>query len=53
MQKIINISTEFYKFNNIEINSKKSELLVLNSKKKDKNLNSIFKIRIGKSKEVV
>ena len=36
IQKIVDISSEFYELNNIEINSKKSELLILNSNHKMK-----------------
>ena len=34
LQRIINISNKFYEINDIEINSKKSELIVMNSDKK-------------------
>src|SRR5437868_1716756 len=53
MQKIINISTEFYELNDIELNSKKSELLVLNHKTKNKEQDNIHEIRLGKMKEIV
>ena len=36
LQKIVDISNEFYEINNIKINSKKSELVVVNTKKKGK-----------------
>ena len=53
MRKIINIANEFYDINDIEINSKKSELLVLNQNKKDKENSCIPEIKLGKKKEVV
>jgi len=53
MQKIIDISTEFYELNDIELNSKKSELLVLNHKTKNKEQDNIPEIRLGKMKEIV
>ena len=53
MQKIIDISTEFYELNDIELNSRKSELLVLNYKIKNKEQDNIPKIRLGKLKEIV
>ena len=53
MQKIINIANEFYDINDIKINSKKSELLVLNQNKKDKENSCIPEIKLGKKKEVV
>ena len=53
MQKIVDISSEFYELNDIEINSKKSELLVLNSNHKNKGSNTCLEIVIGKSKEPV
>jgi len=53
MQKIIDISTEFYELNDIELNSRKSELLVLNHKTKNKEQDNIPKIRLGKLKEIV
>src|SRR5438309_5274582 len=53
MQKIIDILTEFYKLNDIELNSRKSELLVLNHKTKNKEQDNISKIRLDKLKEIV
>ena len=53
MQKIVDISSEFYKLNDIEINNKKSELLILNSNHKNKGNNTCLEIVIGKSKEPV
>ena len=40
LQTIVNTAHEFYKINNIEINSKKSELLVFNPDKKTKAMKS-------------
>ena len=53
MRKIINIANEFYDINDIEINSKKSELLVLNQSKKDKENSCIPEIKLEKKKEAV
>jgi len=53
MQKIVDIFSEFYELNDIEINSKKSELLILNSNHKNKGNNTCFEIVIEKSKEPV
>ena len=53
MRKIINIANEFYDINDIKINSKKSELLVLNQSKKDKENGCIPEIKLGKKKEAV
>ena len=53
MQKIIDISTEFYELNDIKINSKKSELLVLNWKDNKLKSSNSPEVRIGKSREVI
>jgi ribonuclease HI len=53
MQKIVDIANEFYEINDIEINSKKSELVVINyirGKKEDK---AELAITVGKNKEKV
>ena len=47
-QKIINISSEFYEINDIEINSKKSELVVVNTIKKGKEKETLV-IIVGKN----
>src|SRR5437868_4085606 len=52
IQKLINISSEFYELNDIEINSKKSELLVLNLGY-NQTTDSILRIKIGESNEIV
>ena len=51
LQRIVNISREFYKINNIEINSKKSELLVLNASKKNEKKDEQHSISMRKKKE--
>ena len=51
MEKTIEIAEEFYKINDIEINSKKSELLVVKPGKEYKK--SVEKINFGLNKEVV
>jgi len=51
LEKTIEIAEEFYKINDIEINPKKSELLVIKPRKEYKK--SIEKINFGPNKEVV
>src|SRR6266487_4073715 len=52
LQEIINISNEFYEINNIEINSKKSELIAININKKCKGEDQLA-IIVGKSQNKV
>ena len=52
LQDIINISNEFYEINDIEINSKKSELIAINVNKKCKGEDQLA-IIIGKSQSKV
>ena len=47
-QKIVNISSEFYEINDIEINSKKSKLVVVNTIKKGKEKETLV-IIVGKN----
>jgi len=53
LQTIVNTAHKFYKINNIEINSKKSELLVFNPDKKTKGNKEYFTINIGKNRDAV
>src|ERR1044071_8126897 len=52
LQKIVNISNKFYEINDIEINSKKSELIVVNAKGKGKE-KEILAIKVGKNQNQV
>jgi len=52
LQDIINISNEFYEINDIEINSKKSELIAINVNKKCKGEDQLA-IIVGKSQNKV
>ena len=52
MRKIINITNEFYNINDIEINSKKSELIAINVNKKCKGEDQLA-IIVGKSQNKV
>ena len=53
LQKIVDIANEFYEINDIEINSKKSELIVLNSNTKEKKAKDVLTIIVGKSHDRV
>ena len=53
LQRIINISNEFYELNDIEINSKKSELIAINVNKMKCKVKNQFAIIIGKSQNKV
>ena len=48
LQRIINISNEFYEINDIEINSKKSELIVMNANKKKVRKEDQLAVIVGK-----
>ena len=53
LQRIINISNEFYEINDIEINSKKSELIVMNSDKKKVEKEDQLAVIVGKNQNKV
>ena len=53
MQKIIDIANEFYEINDIEINGKKSELIVLNSNLKKNKIKNALIVIVGKSRDRV
>ena len=53
LQMIVNTAHKFYKINDIEINSKKSELLVFNPDKKTKGNKEYFTINMGKNRDAI
>ena len=53
LQAIINTAYEFYKLNDIKINSKKSELLIFNANGKAKRNEEYYMINIGKKEDTV
>ena len=53
LQRIINISNEFYELNDIEINSKKSELIVMNPDKKKVEKEDQLAVIVGKNQNKV
>ena len=53
LQKIVNIANEFYEINDIKINGKKSELVVLNNNKKGGKDKDILAIIVGKAQDRV
>ena len=53
LQRIINISNKFYEINDIEINSKKSELIVMNANKKKVEKEDQLAVIVGKNQNKV
>ena len=53
LSQIIKISDEFYELNDIEINGKKSELLVINPYQTKHQKDKEISIEVGKNKDIV